>query len=95
MVNPLFLSLIPIAFLVFSLNTQYLFIAAANLVEVVCIGCGVPLLLFGIIKGYQKAPEAIRHLSIGLSTIVCGIVLSGAINLMFMSLTDASILVTV
>ncbi len=89
--NPAFLAVVPAVFLLFTMNFQCLMIAISNMMEVIGIAIGVPLLLFGLIKTVQKSNIGKTHLYVGSASAFGGVALSIAVNLVFSNVSDLSI----
>jgi hypothetical protein len=89
--NPAPLAAIPIIFLLSTMNIQTLLVALSNTIEVVGIACGVPLLLYGLIKIGQEANFGKTHLYVGSASAFGGVALSIIVNLVFSNVSDLSI----
>lgn len=90
-INPAYAAVVPVLFLLATVNFQCLMIAVSNLAEVVGIACGVPLFLYGMIKFVQKSSIGKTHFYVGTASAFGGIALSVLVNLCFSSVSDTSI----
>lgn len=90
-INPAYAAIIPLLVLLATVNFQTLIIAVSNLAEVVGIACGVPLLLFGVIKIVQKSTVGRAHFYVGTASAFGGIALSVLVNFCFSSVSDLSV----
>ncbi|RTL40646.1 MAG: hypothetical protein EKK48_15405 [Candidatus Melainabacteria bacterium] len=89
-VNPAF-SAIPVVFLFSMMNVQTLMLAVSNAIEVVGIACGVPFLLYGLIKISEDSSFGKRHVLAGSVSAFGGVAVAVVVNLIAANVIDASI----
>lgn len=89
-INPAF-SAIPVVFLFSTMNVQTLMLAVSNAIEVVGIACGVPFLLYGLIKVSEDANFGKRHVLAGSASAFGGVAVAVVVNLIAANGIDASI----
>lgn len=89
-VNPMFAA-IPVIFLLSTMNLQTLVVALSNTIEVLGIACGVPFLLYGLVKMTQESNFGKTHVYVGSASAFGGIALSVIVNIIVANGMDASI----
>lgn len=93
------LAIVPVVFLFSTMDMQTMMIALSNTIEVVGIACGVPLLLYGLIKLGQESNFKSNfvssfgrtHVCVGSASAFGGVAFSIAVNIILSSGVDASI----
>jgi hypothetical protein len=89
-INPAFAA-IPVVLLLSTMNVQTLMVALSNAFEVLGIACGVPFLMYGLIKMSQESNFGKSHVYVGSASAFGGIALSVVVNLIVSNGVDASI----
>lgn len=79
---------IPVVFLASTLSWQTILQAVGNTIEVIGITCGVPLLLFGLIKMSQETERSKTHVVFGSASAFGGVALSIALNFLVANVSD-------
>ncbi|HEY9731275.1 MAG TPA: hypothetical protein V6C89_05150 [Drouetiella sp.] len=89
-VNPAF-AVVPVVFLFSTMDMQTLMLALSTTIEVVGIACGVPFLLYGLIKVSQKSNFGRTHVYVGSASAFGGIAFSVVIHMILANGVDTSI----
>ncbi|MBS1956121.1 MAG: hypothetical protein JST89_18195 [Cyanobacteria bacterium SZAS-4] len=89
-VNPTFAA-IPVIFLLSTMNLQTLVVALSNTIEVLGIACGVPFLIYGLVKMTQESNFGKTHVYVGSASAFGGIALSVIVNVIVANGMDASV----
>lgn len=89
-INPAFAA-VPVIFLLSTMNLQTLVVALSNTIEVLGIACGVPFLLYGLVKMSQESNFGKTHVYVGSASAFGGIALSVIVNIIVSNGMDASI----
>lgn len=89
-INPVFAA-IPVIFMLSTMNLQTLVVALSNTIEVLGIACGVPFLLYGLVKMTQESNFGRTHVYVGSASAFGGVALSVVVNIIVANGMDASI----